>query len=139
MYKNPFEKITNPYTIEAERDSVCMGDDCNAPHYVHLEYDPNQLLSEWMQSTVLGYVPNMKGCVWAVFSGKSPKRKLLGYLVGDAETDTYSVELAREDEFMGILSIKEIFCRYYYPSFFTSKKYLKLPTMLERVRLSVEG
>ena len=36
MYVNLFEKNTNPYTIEAERDSVCMGDDCNAPHFEYL-------------------------------------------------------------------------------------------------------
>ncbi len=139
MYENPYEKNTNPYTIEAERESVCMGDDCNAPHYVHLEYDPNQLLSEWMLNTVLGYVPIMRGCVWAVFSGNRGNKKLLGYLVGDKETDKYTVELVRDDEYMGLLNIKEIFCDYYYPSYFTSEKYLKLPTLLERVRLSVEG
>lgn len=34
--------------IYAERDSVCMGDDCNAPNAQYLDYETNKPLSEFM-------------------------------------------------------------------------------------------
>lgn len=34
------------HTIKATRESVCMGDDCNAPNARELDYKPDQLFSE---------------------------------------------------------------------------------------------
>lgn len=53
------EKISFFDRIHIERESVCMGDDCNAPNAKELEYEVDEYLSDFME-TVARYVPSMK-------------------------------------------------------------------------------
>lgn len=94
--------------IYAERDSVCMGDDCNAPNAKYLDYATDELLSEFMDA-VAGYVPSMKDVVWSVVC----KDKTIAYLIFDEDAG-YEYELAVSDIRVSELAEKKIYCRYYY-------------------------
>lgn len=94
--------------IYAERDSVCMGDDCNAPNAKYLDYATDELLSEFMDA-VAGYVPSMKDVVWSVVC----KDKTIAYLIFDEDAG-YEYELAVSDIRVSALAEKKIYCRYYY-------------------------
>ena len=118
--------------IKAERDSVCMGDDCNAPNTGYLEYDENELLSVWLMKTVTDYVPHMHECVWSVESN----RKIIGYLICD-KNGNYTVETTCDDEYMGLLNISEIFCMHYYDFYFKGKEYSDCTTLIDKVRKSL--
>lgn len=100
--------MINGKTIYAKRDSVCMGDDCNAPNAGKLCYTRNELLSEFMDS-VARYVPSMKNVVWSVIC----KDRTIAYLIFD-ENAEYKYELAVPDMKVSDIDVKEIYCRYYY-------------------------
>ena len=95
--------------IRLERESVCMGDDCNAPNAKDLEYAANELLSEFMDS-VAGYVPSMENVVWSVVTSQG---KVIAYLIFD-ENEDYQYELAIPDVRVSELALKKLYCRYYY-------------------------
>lgn len=121
--------------IYAERDSVCMGDDCNAPNAEYLDYTTNELLSEFMDS-VARYVPCMKDVVWSV----TCKDKTIAYLIFD-ENAGYEYELAISDMRVSELTEKKIFCRYYYESKLFDYRtkppvemYPECKTLLEKVK-----
>ncbi|MGN1458568.1 MAG: hypothetical protein ACI4XP_11575 [Acutalibacteraceae bacterium] len=95
-------------TIHAERDSVCMGDDCNAPNARDLKYSKNELLSEFMNS-VAKYVPAMKNIVWNVLC----KGQTIAYLMFD-ENAEYKCELTIPDMKVSELAEKKIYCYHYY-------------------------
>lgn len=121
--------------IYAERDSVCMGDDCNAPNARYLDYAANELLSEFMDS-VAGYVPSMRDVVWSVVC----KDKTIAYLIFD-ENDGYEYELAIPDMRVSELAEKKIYCRYYYERKLFDYKikppvemYPECKTLLEKVK-----
>lgn len=96
------------HKIKATRESVCMGDDCDAPNVRELDYKPDQLFSEWL-SVVADYVPTMHNVVWSVHS----KNDLLAYLIFDHKGN-FTMELIIPDQKMSILGINEVYCRYYY-------------------------
>ncbi len=96
------------HKIKATRDSVCMGDDCNAPNARELDYKPDQRFSEWL-SVVADYVPTMHNVVWSVHC----KSKLLAHLVFN-DKGNFTVELVVPDQKTSVLAIHEIYCRYYY-------------------------
>lgn len=67
MFKRKAKKeSTNTISIQVNRDSVCMGDDCNS-HEANIVLPENMLLSELLQR-LAGYVPSMKNVIWAVQS-----------------------------------------------------------------------
>lgn len=96
------------HKIKATRESVCMGDDCNAPNARELDYKPDQLFSEWL-SVVADYVPTMHNVVWSVHA----KSDLLAYLIFDHKGN-FTIELIIPDQNMSMLGINEVYCRYYY-------------------------
>lgn len=93
------------YTVHAERESVCMGDDCKAPNAAELPYKPDELLSEWLDNTVSKYVPAMRNTVWTVQDGA----KILGYLIFD-ENREHTCEIAVSDKPISELQIKSLYC-----------------------------
>lgn len=93
--------------IHAERDSVCMGDDCNAPNAKDLDYETNELLSSFMDS-VANYVPHMKDVVWNVVC----KDRTIAYLNFDENAD-YKYKLLIPDMKVSELDDKKIYCIYY--------------------------
>ena len=98
-------------TIHLERESVCMGDDVNAPNAKDLRFDPDMLLSEFLH-LIAESIPvcfDNQHTVWCVVNGKRPVALL--------ETDTeghYTDELLIEDLLVKDLGSKEIYCRYFY-------------------------
>lgn len=93
--------------IRAERDSVCIGDDWNAPNTKYLSFGVNARLSD-LASEVCRYVPAMSLCVWSIRSGE----ETLAYLASD-ESAQYEVRLNMPDTTLSSLGIEVIFCRYY--------------------------
>lgn len=94
--------------IYAERDSVCMGDDCNAPNEKYLDYAADELLSEFLTS-VAQYVPSMRDVVWSIVC----RGETIAYLVFDEDCGC-EYELAVSDMRVAELAEKKIYCRYYY-------------------------
>lgn len=94
------------YTITAERQSVCMGDDCNAPHLTELKYNDNTMLSEFMKE-IDDYVPSMNNAAWIVRCDIGD----IAYLISDAE-GKYRYILQVQDTKVKDLGIEELFCKY---------------------------
>ena len=115
--------------INAERDSVCMGDDVMAPNADHFFFEANRT-TEDLLLTLCGYVPRMKSVVWEVLcSGET-----IGYLFSD-ETGLYRYETAGPCRYISELPSHLIFCKYYY----TVRDYFGDPfskdmTLLEKVK-----
>lgn len=114
--------------INAERESVCMGDDCNAPNAKELEYSTNELLSDFLDS-VAGYVPSMKNVVWSVVC----KGRTIAYLIFDVNA-CCKYELTIPDMRVSELDEKNIYCRYYYKGKPSLEKYPQCETLLEKVK-----
>ena len=100
------ERLRLAHRIEATRDSVCMGDDCHAPHAEDLLFWDETLLSEFL-ATVGGYVPAMRNASWRVMD----QERTLGHLVS-GEDARYSVRLELPDGPFKDIGSEEIFCRY---------------------------
>ena len=122
--------------IHVERESVCMGDDCNAPNARDLEYETNELLSEFMDS-VARYVPTMENVVWSVVASQG---QAIAYLIFD-EDASYKYELAIPDMKVSELAEKRIYCRYYYKGKLfdystepPTEMYPECKTLLEKVK-----
>lgn len=93
--------------IYAERKSVCMGDDCNAPNAKELYYEDGDRLSDFME-VVAKYVPSMRNVVWSVACAD----EIIAYLYFD-ENSGYEFELQVKDIKVSELVEKKIFCTYY--------------------------
>lgn len=115
--------------IRATRDSVCMGDDCTAPHEAFLEYLPNQGVISLL-NTVAEYVPKMSNIVWTVSCGET----VIGFLISD-ENRSYTAEADCTDEFAQ--NISEIHCRHYYDYEF-GNKYPDCGSLLEKVKKNLQ-
>ncbi|MDE7295619.1 MAG: hypothetical protein K2N72_14440 [Oscillospiraceae bacterium] len=98
--------------IHAERDSVCAGDDCNAPNAKDIMLDTRARVSELLEK-VSEYVPNMHNSVWPVMKDCEKSNKILGFVVFD-ENGSHYCELAVPDGNIQTLGIDKIFCRYFH-------------------------
>lgn len=96
------------YFFHAERASVCMADDCDAPNAAELAYDPSMLLSDFM-AVIMKYVPDMSNCKWVILFDKEEVAVLTGH-----SDRKYSYELLIPDCKMEELAGRSIFCRYYW-------------------------
>lgn len=119
------------YTVHAERDSVCMGDDCTAPNSAELEYFPHQTLSRFLSDTVSGYVPKMGDSVWAVSNGG----KIIGYIIFD-ENGSCACEIVGSDIPVSELDTGGLFCRYFYQGAagLDSYKYTGCTSLIDKVK-----
>lgn len=121
--------------VYAERDSVCMADDCNAPNAKKLNYESDELLSHFMD-TVARYVPSVRNSVWSIVC----KGKTIAYLIFD-ENSGYTHELAASDIRVSELAEKKIYCRCYqvctlfdYRTKPPAEMYPECKTLLEKVK-----
>lgn len=101
-------KSKNTIKFYAERQSVCMGDDCMAPHREALEFPLDARIND-MMTALAAYVPKMKNVWWDVFCDKS----VIGVLRSD-ESGVYRTELAVRDALLTGLPAREVFCKYNY-------------------------
>ncbi len=95
-------------TIHAERSSVCMGDDCNAPNAEELLYNSDECLYEFLVNKVAKYVPNCTESVWVITSGN----KKIGYITFDKNCDVTCTLATNRDIYVYELG-GSIFCRKY--------------------------
>ena len=117
--------------IRATRDSVCMGDDCNAPHETFPEYVPEQGIMSLLNAAA-EYLPKMSDIVWTV----SCQETVLGFLTS-GEDRSYTAEPYCTDEFFRTLNIREIRCRHYYDYEF-GNSYPDCNSLLEKVKKSLK-
>lgn len=96
-------------TIHAERDSVCMGDDCNAPNTEEIPYNPNECLYEFLVNRVAKYVPAITNSVWVITSGAG---KEVGYITFYKNCDVTCTLATKRDIYVYELG-GSIFCRKY--------------------------
>lgn len=122
--------------IQIDRDSVCMGDDC-MPHCKEITINRETSIRELL-AILADYVPTMENVIWAVQSNKG----LCGYIITDQEAKA-AFEVYGEDTNVGRREIKNVMCKYYYPSKFfyidgnsgeRVEKYPECATFLEKVR-----
>lgn len=104
------------YIIHAERDSVCAGDDCNAPNAEDIMLDEGARVSELLER-VPEYVPNVYDSVWVVMKDNYKSNKILGFVVF-TDSGSHYCELAAPDGNVEMLGIKKIFCRHFNPGDF---------------------
>ena len=97
--------------IHMERQSVCMGDDANAPNARNLSFDSGMMLSEFLD-VIAGNIPLRfygQHTIWGVEND--------GHPVALLETDVngnYTNELLIEDILLKDLNSKEVYCHYFY-------------------------
>lgn len=94
-------------TIHAERDSVCMGDDCNAPNARELPYSSDEHISAFLINTVAKYVPNVTNSTWVIISGTGDE---IGYIIFDKNSKVNYTLATKRDIYVYELD-DSIFCR----------------------------
>ena len=98
-------------TIHLERQSVCMGDDANAPNAKELGYEQDMLLSEFLDVIAKNIPIRFEGqhTIWCIENDKRP----IALLETDVDGN-YSNELLVGDSFIKDLERKNVYCRYFY-------------------------
>lgn len=121
------KKETGAFAIRVERDSVCMGDDCNAPNAMDVPCREGEKLSEFM-GTLAASLPKMRSSVWAV--------KCKGNVIGFIDTNRFSrceTTICINDIQISSLASEKLFCKYYTEGRMANK-YPECETLLEKVR-----
>lgn len=126
----------NQIKLTIDRDSVCMGDDCNS-HRKDILVDGRMKFSGLLEQ-LAAFVPSMgDGALWSVRSDDEP----IGYIMGGGRGA--KTELAGEDLEVRALRSRKIDCTHYYNSRFSwtdgkSGKHVELfpecSTLLEKVK-----
>ena len=121
--------------ISVDRESVCMGDDVNAPNEKILDLDEGDVLSDVL-GKVAEYLPQMSDVIWAVDSG----RKVLGYIIMDKNQEIH-YELCQPDMIFSEMKVSALHCSYFYPNRFISnvngevtERFPEQKTFLDKVR-----
>ena len=95
--------------IRVTRASVCMGDDCFAPHEEFISYDSEEKLSTWFNK-IIEYLPTVKGrSMWKIYADSD----LLLCIIYGNEDGSYRCELAVADSKVSDLGITAIHCKYF--------------------------
>lgn len=97
--------------VLAERDSVCMGDDCTAPNGKYIYFESGIMLSELLLK-IAKYVPDYSGrqhTIWGIEHNGVP----IAYLECD-EHSKYKGILAIDDIPADSLDEEKLYCRYFF-------------------------
>lgn len=106
---NKKNKRNNTRTIHAERDSVCMADDCNAPNTRELSYSAYECLYEFLVNKVAKYVPKCTESVWVILNYAKQE---VGYITFNENCDVSCMLVSNRDIYVYELG-GSIFCRKY--------------------------
>lgn len=125
--------------IRVDRESVCMGDDCNAPNEELLDLDNKDMFSDVLKKVAF-YLPQMSDVIWAVDSG----RKVLGYILMD-QNRQHHFELCQRDQLFSEMGIRALHCSYFHSHRFMhnvngviTEKFPEQKTLLEKVKYSMK-
>lgn len=102
-------KRNKQMTILAERDSVCMGDDCNAPNTQELSYTAYECLYEFLLNKVTKYVPKCTSSVWIILNYVNQE---VGYITFDENCEITCTLATKRNIYVYELG-GSIFCRKY--------------------------
>ena len=102
-----------PYSITVERDSVCMGDDVNAPNTTTVFVNDDMHLSTAFSliADKVAKVNDTHTIVWSVHVNNKKGKPLGMFEVDNMELS--GVTLFVPDQTMKELSIKKLYCRYF--------------------------
>jgi hypothetical protein len=133
---------SNKILVNLDRDSVCMGDDCQS-HEVRRSFDEKMSVVDFLHE-LSGYVPSMSNVVWAIL-GSSTTNTVLGYIITNKDCiPTIKSEfekLSLKQLFEAKIGI-DVYCRYYHQSSFSwidgatnchIEKHSEYNTLLEKV------
>ena len=125
--------------IRVDRESVCMGDDFNAPNEELLDLGDRDKFSDVLKK-VAYYLPQMSDVVWAVDSGK----KVLGYILMD-QNRQHRFELCQRDKLFSDMGIRALHCSYFHSHSFMhnvngviTEIFPKQKTLLDKVKYSMK-
>ncbi|GEM_PF-4545725 len=120
--------------VKIYRESICMGDDCNAPHEDTLLIPEDAPLLAVFEK-ISEYLPNMSNVVWAIDSG----RKIVGYI----STDNLGIsqyDICEKNSYFGKMRIEKLHCSHFHANSFKymdgkmGEEYLDCDTLLEKVK-----
>ena len=124
--------------IKVTRDSVCMGDDCNAPNEVIIMVSNRDDLSEVFYK-VSQTLPKMKEVIWPIDTGI----KVLGYIIFD-EKGKITFDYCVPYKEVVISQLVRLHCSYFHCRSFTYQKdgqevekYPQYKTLLEKVKQAI--
>lgn len=133
--------------INFDRESVCIGDDCNS-HSENKFIQDSMLVSDLLLS-LTNYVPIIEDTVWVIVS-LDASNKVIGFIVTDKRRKN-KIELNVVDtQIKNIFSKKDdavsIVCRYYYTTKFSPTEFdeyasstcIREFTLLEKVKLKLQ-
>lgn len=98
--------------ITINRDSICMGDDCES-HKKDLIVDEEMTMISLFEY-LTEYVPTMYNVIWAI----RLDNKICGYIIND-ENGHSTFEIDNKDQRVIHRDFNDIMCKYYYPSSFS--------------------
>lgn len=134
--------------VTVERDSVCMGDDVNAPNTQMLQVSGNMYISQFLKqlAAALPTVVDPEPVVWSVHLGQES-----GTAIGLIET-VYQVRsrviVFCSDQQMQKSGIGKVYCRYFCKSSLMKPDqngrlcipmYPECPTLADKVRKHLSG
>lgn len=136
FFQRTKQNVQGNIKICADRDSICMGDDCFS-HETDMILPEDILLSQLIQQ-LADYVPSMTNVIWAIRSDIG----VCGYIITDSAADV-SFELCFADLPIKEMNIDKVMCKLYHPSYFYRsdkqtgeriEKYPECGTFLEKVK-----
>ncbi len=129
--------------VTVERDSVCMGDDVNAPNTMTLQVSGDMYISQFLKqlADALPTVADPEPIVWSVHRSQS-KGNVIGlietvYQVGSSVT-VFGFDLKMQESGIG-----KVYCRYFCKStlmkpdqegYLRVPMYPECPTLAEKVK-----
>lgn len=99
-------------TIKIDRDSICMGDDCESHEELLTINEEMTMIS--LFEYLAEYVPTMYNVIWAIRFDN----EICGYIIND-EKGHSTFEIDYKDQKVIHMKFSEIMCKHYYPSSFS--------------------
>ncbi|MBK1810238.1 hypothetical protein JHL18_06255 [Clostridium sp. YIM B02505] len=134
---------SNKILVNLDRDSVCMGDDCQS-HKIRRSFEDKMSVEDFLHELSC-YVPSMSNVVWAILCS-STINTVLGYIITNKDCmPTIESEFEKhslKQLFEAKIDI-DVYCRYYHQSSFSwidgatnrsIEKHSEYKTLLEKVK-----
>lgn len=141
FFQKKSKKAAQANIIKVTRESVCMGDDCMAPHEEKIKVLEKDHLFDVFEK-VKAYLPQMQDVIWSIDCGTY----VLGYVIVEEDAN-YKFELCEKNQVFSLLDIEHLHCSYFHTrSFLTCLKdgeeverYPMCHTLLDKVKCHMKG